>query len=609
MEEEPPKPVLFLVLLLLSYVPLPISSIIPPQPLAPTPSPSPTKPSLSPPKPITTPPLSPTPSPSPRKPSVSPHAHSTLDPKQLTALQSLNIPTARDPCLQPSPNNATRCDSSSPFRHLISLHLSNCSGDVEMSSTALKSLNTLQDLSFFDCPINPIHLPADLADNLRTFTCIASLRHLTGVWLSRLRNVTDLAVSDVPVNASGPTIILSSLRKLRTVTVARANLTGDLPKRWHPNISYVDLSGNRLKGHLPISLTRLEDLQVLNLSSNQLAGPIPETFGDLISLKTLSLSSNSMAGPIPDSLASMPALEHLDLSSNQFNGTVPNFLSEMKRLKYLNLENNNFQGVIPFNGSFINKLEFFKVGRNSNLCYNHTILSSKLKLGIAPCDRDGLPVSPPPDRHSSADSSADDGDSSDGSDTADEKPKKDHHHGPNKFFCPSGARDEEFWLLLSRSWWKLEVGFTLFGLEIRRIESLKDANSRDGMSRDDLAFAASFEFPPSILLFSSQVTGIGGPHEIPHVSSKPLIKEIESIILLYGQGVALAQLRHGADRSPKLPHWGNVKRDGPSPNRIQGVQVRLASMITVLDLMHTKRGKRTAGKANHLIPWEKQEER
>lgn len=136
-----------------------------------------------------------------------------------------------------------------------------------------------------------------------------------------------------------------------------------------------------------------------------------------------------MSGPIPDSLSEILSLVHLDLSSNQFNGSVPKFLSEMRDLKYLNLENNNFQGVIPFNGSSIQKFVVFKVGGNSNLCYNHSTVSSKLKLGIAPCDKDGFPVSPPPDKSSSQDSSSD-GD--DGDDSGDEKPKKNHHHGPNK---------------------------------------------------------------------------------------------------------------------------------------------------------------------------------
>ena len=130
-------------------------------------------------------------------------------------------------------------------------------------------------------------------------------------------------------------------------------------------------------------------------------------------------------------MSAIPGLVHVDLSSNQFNGTIPRFLSELKSLKYLNLANNEFHGVMPFNGSFIKRLVVFKVGGNSNLCYNHTVLSSKLKLGIAPCDKHGLPMSPPASKEdSSADESSDsDYDDSDGNDSSH---KKEDHHGPNK---------------------------------------------------------------------------------------------------------------------------------------------------------------------------------
>lgn len=117
----------------------------------------------------------------------------------------------------------------------------------------------------------------------------------------------------------------------------------------------------------------------------------------------------------------------LDLGSNQLNGTIPNFIRDMKSLKYLNLEKNNFHGVLPFNATFIHKLEVLKVGENSDLCYNHSILGSKLKLGIAPCDKHGFPVSPPPAKDSSDDSS----DNSDEADYGDVVDKK-HHHGPSK---------------------------------------------------------------------------------------------------------------------------------------------------------------------------------
>ncbi|XP_015576666.2 receptor-like protein 51 [Ricinus communis] len=382
--------------------------------------------------------ISPTPSPisSPTPPSTtkpSSSIHSALDPKQLIALQSLDIPTTRDPCIQPSPHNSTVCDSSSPFRHLIFLHLSNCSSDVSFSYTALKSLSTLQSLTFTNCPITPIRFPSDLALSLHSFTCIHSLKRLTGVWLSHFVNLTDLTVSNVPVNASGLYVVLGNMHKLKSVTISNANVTGYIPKHLHLNLTHVDFSGNKLKGRIPSSISILENLESLDLSSNTLTGEIPTNFGDLISLKNVSLGSNALSGEIPDSMSAIPGLVHVDLSSNQFNGTIPSFFAEMKQLKYLNLANNEFHGVLPFNLTFLKRLDVFKIGGNSNLCYNHTILSSKLKLGIAPCDKHGLPMSPPPAKDSSADSESDSSDYDDSDDDDDGSSNKgEHHHGPNK---------------------------------------------------------------------------------------------------------------------------------------------------------------------------------
>ena len=115
-------------------------------------------------------------------------------------------------------------------------------------------------------------------------------------------------------------------------------------------------------------------------------------------------------------MAAIPSLIHLDLGSNKLNGTIPKFIADMKSLKYLNLEKNNFNGVMPFNASFIKRLVLFKIGSNTNLCYNHSTISPKVKLGIAPCDKHGLPLSPPPAK----DSSGSGGQSSDGGSATDD---------------------------------------------------------------------------------------------------------------------------------------------------------------------------------------------
>ncbi|XWS12493.1 hypothetical protein CRYUN_Cryun37aG0093800 [Craigia yunnanensis] len=356
---KPPPPLPFFLIFLLSTTSAAATTTNATKPGTPTLSPT-VSPTSSP-----TPPTTETPSSSP----------STLDPKQIEALQSLNIPTTRDPCIQPSPHNATICDTSKPFRHLISLHLSNCSSDLSLSFTALKSLSSLHSLSFTNCHASPIRFPSDLSLSLTSFSCIHSLRRLSGVWLSRFVNLTDLTVSYTPVNTSGLYVIIGNMHKLKTVTISHANLTGSLPRHVHLNLTHIDLSDNKLKGKIPTSLALLEDLEFLNLSSNGLNGEIPTEFGDLISLKNVSLASNSFSGSIPDSMSAIPGLVHVDLSNNQLNGTVPRFFSELKGLKVLNLENNELHGVLPFNASFIKRLAVFKVGGNGNLCYNHSVLS------------------------------------------------------------------------------------------------------------------------------------------------------------------------------------------------------------------------------------------
>ncbi|KAI3979123.1 hypothetical protein MKX01_016948, partial [Papaver californicum] len=294
-----PKPRLLLILLcLLSFYILTNSSLS-------TPSPSPaSSPSSSP-----TPPKA-----SPRSSSSS---HSPLDPKQLTALESLNIPTSKDPCSQPSLHNATLCNSDIPFSHLTSLRFIDCSSDVQISCTALKSLTTLQDFQFINCPIPFVRFPNELSSNLHSFTYIKSLKKLTVVWLGRLRNLTHLTVTDVSITASGPTIILANMKQLKSIQSKTKNKTNKI-----------------------ISPT--------NLSSNTLSGELPEFFGDLLSLQSVSFGSNSMSGQIPGSISYMHSLMHLDL--------------------------------------------MFKIGGNSGVCFNHTTLSRKLKLGIARCDKYGFPA-------------------------------------------------------------------------------------------------------------------------------------------------------------------------------------------------------------------------
>jgi len=133
-----------------------------------------------------------------------------LDPQQLLALRALGLgahPRA-DPCGGAGAAVNASCDAGAPFRRVTSLALTNCSGTTSVSAAALEALApSLRALAFADCPAAPPRAlpPEQLASGLRAFSCTASLRRLSAVWLSHLANLTELAVADTPLATGSPT--------------------------------------------------------------------------------------------------------------------------------------------------------------------------------------------------------------------------------------------------------------------------------------------------------------------------------------------------------------------------------------------------------------------
>lgn len=209
---------------------------------------------------------------------------------------------------------------------------------------------------------------------------------LSGVWLSTLKGLQDLSVTDVEVSVSGLSTIVQEMTDLTELTVSRVNMPGVLPKKtWPTGLQYIDVSGNSIRGTLPSQMRTLTQLTHLDLSDNQIKGVLPNIFGDLPSLQHIDLSHNEFSGPIPGSLAFLRNCSHLDLSNNLLNGTIPANLTSIKTLRYLDLSRNSLTGPIPFNSTFLNRLTTLKLSDNAGLCYNHTALKSKFLTGIRNC--------------------------------------------------------------------------------------------------------------------------------------------------------------------------------------------------------------------------------
>eukprot|EP01018_Ginkgo_biloba_P007389 Gb_29414 [translate_table: standard] len=339
------------------------------------------------------------PAPGPAKPTRRPITNGTLDPVQVKALQSLGVTVGSDPC-NTDVQQLLICDDGGPLKHLISLQLQYCSSNAALSKTALGSLGTLQSLSFVDCPMKVTPLPLKLADSLESFRCARSLGRtedntdlpgLSGAWLSKLRGLKELTITDVLVNATGLGEVFGNITRLQQVTFSNTNITGALPKSWPANLTMLHIAQNLLKGSIPSSISNLTQLQSLDLSFNNLTGHIPDGVGSLRNLQMLSLSSNRLSGTIPKGFQNLTFLSYLDLSNNQLNGTIPAFIGNIKGLRYLDLRNNMFRGVMPFNTAFVKNLNTFKVGANPDLCFNSSILLPAISGGAEPCDSKGLP--------------------------------------------------------------------------------------------------------------------------------------------------------------------------------------------------------------------------
>lgn len=85
----------------------------------------------------------------------------------------------------------------------------------------------------------------------------------------------------------------------------------------------IDLSSNRLTGHIPEEIGMLIALKNLNLSWNHLSSKMPQTIGELRAVESLDLSHNELSGEIPTSLAHLTSLARLNLSYNNLTGSIP----------------------------------------------------------------------------------------------------------------------------------------------------------------------------------------------------------------------------------------------------------------------------------------------
>ncbi|GMN34389.1 hypothetical protein TIFTF001_048351 [Ficus carica] len=173
-------------------------------------------------------------------------------------------------------------------------------------------------------------------------------------------NLSGLRITNCKVGPTFPTWLRTQTNLWRLI-LSNTDISDTLPKWfWELPIEYIDLSHNKLKGLLPISLSR--SFSWVDLSFNLFEGPVP-----LWSVfSSMNFRSNLLSGPIPSELGhKMPVLSFLDLSENVLNGSIPQSVNRLKRLETPSLSKNNLSGEIPSHWGNMKGLRMIDLSRNN----------------------------------------------------------------------------------------------------------------------------------------------------------------------------------------------------------------------------------------------------
>uniref|UniRef100_A0A0D9VE02 non-specific serine/threonine protein kinase n=1 Tax=Leersia perrieri TaxID=77586 RepID=A0A0D9VE02_9ORYZ len=180
----------------------------------------------------------------------------------------------------------------------------------------------------------------------------------------------------------------------KTCDLSYNNLAGNFPTVLYAcsALQYLDLSNNKLSGHLPEDIGKLSlGMQHLNLSGNAFIGDVPSAtasfsklkslvldtngfngrypgaaIGGLVELETLTLAANPFkAGPVPKEFSKLIKLTYLWMSGMNLTGTILEDLSSLTELTMLDFAENKMEGVIPKWIWKLQKLEYLSLFENN----------------------------------------------------------------------------------------------------------------------------------------------------------------------------------------------------------------------------------------------------
>ncbi|XWS21896.1 hypothetical protein CRYUN_Cryun30bG0095100 [Craigia yunnanensis] len=231
---------------------------------------------------------------------------------------------------------------------LVRLRLGSNSLNGPISSATFASL---QNLTYLELENNSFTgmIPPEIGSCKKLALLNLAHNKLNGTLPVELGSLTNLQVLELQLNKLGGEIPsqIGGLNMLSILNISWNSLNGTIPSSISNcgKLLNLNLQGNDLTGSIPDNIRNLNSLLELQLGENKLQGRIPEMPRKL--QISLNLSTNLFEGHIPKTLSGLDNLEVLDLSNNKFSGEVPDFLTGLSSLTLLILSNNQLSGVIP----------------------------------------------------------------------------------------------------------------------------------------------------------------------------------------------------------------------------------------------------------------------
>jgi len=163
-----------------------------------------------------------------------------------------------------------------------------------------------------------------------------------------MKQLVTLNLSDNKLSGPLPPSLERVGHSLEELKLQQNQLSGDMPPWFSALVELrnLNLSENFFVGRIT-PVWKCVKMQRLILTGNGFVGPILDELGDLGDLRVLYLHRNRLRGDVPLTISKLTKLRRLNISYNNLRGALPPGLGQLVMLESLVAEGNNLVGPSP----------------------------------------------------------------------------------------------------------------------------------------------------------------------------------------------------------------------------------------------------------------------